>query len=262
MNLGDKAVLKYEKRGRIAIITLNRPEVLNALNSEMFHKMHDALVDYRDDPNLRVAIVTGAGDKAFSAGVDIQETLPYISDSHIKEDLLAGTIMRGLEIWKPLIAAVNGIAYGCGCELALACDLIIASENASFAQPEIKVGTMPGAGGTQRLPRYIPRCKAAEMLLMGRILDAREAWRIGLVNGIVSLDELMPKAIEYGNIISQMAPLAVMASKEAMIKGFDMTIDDGLELEKALFNGLASSEDFSEGIIAFREKRKPNFKGK
>ena len=255
-------VLKYEKKGHLAVITLNRPEAMNALNSEMFHNMHDALVDFRDDSKLRVAIITGAGDKAFCAGVDIKETLLLISDSDNKQNLLAGTIMRGLEIWKPIIAAINGIAYGCGCELALACDLLIAAENASFAQPEIKIGAMAGAGGTQRLPRLIPRCKAAEMLLMGRSIDAREAWRIGLVNEVVPQDKLMSKALEYADTISRMAPLAVMASKEAMMKSFDMTFSEGMELEKALFNELAATDDYAEGIKSFKEKRKPDFKGK
>jgi len=255
-------VLKYEKKGYLAIITLNRPEALNALNSEMFLKMHDALVDFRDDPAVLVAIITGSGNRAFSAGVDIKETLPSFSDPDNMHNLLAGTIMRGLEIWKPVIAAINGIAYGIGCELALACDLLIASENASFAQPEIKVGAMAGAGGTQRLTRFVPRCKAAEMLLMGRSIDASEAWRIGLVNEVVPLDKLMLKTLEYADIISRMAPLAVMATKEAMVRSFDLHLIDGLEFEKASFNRLTFTEDYAEGIRSFKEKREPHFKGK
>ncbi len=249
-------VLKYEKQGYVAIITLSRPEAMNALNSEMFDKMHDAMVDFRDDSTLRVAIITGDGDKAFSSGVDIKETLPLIS-----QDVLTASVIRGLEIWKPIIAAVNGVAYGSGCELALACDLLIASENARFAQPEIKIGAMAGAGGTQRLPRFIPRCKAAEMLLMGKSIDAREAWRIGLINEVVPLNRLMSRALEYARTISQMAPLAVMSTKEAMAKGIEMNFSEGLQLEAALFKELSTTEDFAEGIKAFREKRKPNFKG-
>jgi len=223
----------------------------------MLAKMHAAMIDFRDDPELRVAIITGAGDTAFCSGVDIKETLSLIS-----QDLLAGTVMRGFEIWKPIIAAVNGVAYGSGCELALACDLLIASKNASFAQPEIKIGAMSGAGGTQRLPRFIPRCKAAEMLLMGKPIDAREAWRIGLVNEVVSLNKLMPKALEYADTMSRMAPLAVMATKEAIVKGSEMTFSEGLQLEAALFKELSNTEDFAEGIKSFKDKRKPDFKGK
>jgi enoyl-CoA hydratase/carnithine racemase len=255
-------VLKYEKQGQIAIITLNRPRVMNAMNSEMFSRMHEAMADFRDDPKLRVAIITGAGDKAFSAGADIKETLPLIRECSNEDNVIASTIIRGMEIWKPFIAAVNGVAYGCGCELALACDLIIASESASFSQPEIKVGAIPGAGGTQRLTRFLPRCKAAEMLLTAKVIDAREAARIGLVNEVVPTDRLMLKAMEYADTICQMAPLAVQATKEAMIKGADLPLNDGLSLEKALFNEITATEDFAEGSRAFREKRKPNFKGK
>lgn len=255
-------VLKYEKRGHIAIITLNRPKAMNAQNVEMFNKMHESMADFRDDPNLWVAIITGAGNKAFSAGADIKEVLPLIRQHPDKKNVIASTIIHGLEIWKPFIAAVNGIAYGSGCELALACDLIIASENACFSQPEIKVGAMAGAGGTQRLTRYLPRCKAAEMLLMAKIIDSREALRIGLINEVVPLEKLMTKALEYAETICQMAPLAVSATKEAMVKGVDLPLYEGMILEKALFNRIVATEDYEEGNRSFREKRKPNFKGK
>jgi enoyl-CoA hydratase/carnithine racemase len=255
-------VLNYTKKDHIAIITLNRPEALNALNPEMFHKMHDCMVDFRDDPNLWVAIITGAGDKAFSAGADIKESLPLMQKRRNEIDAITPTILRGLDIWKPFIAAINGIAYGGGCELALACDLRIASENARFAQAEIRVGAMAGGGGTQRLTRYLPRCKAAEILLLGKIIDAQEAYRIGLVNEVVPQEKLMPKAIEYAETICQWAPLAVRSTKEAMIRGSQMTLEDGLRLERLLFNQITATEDFEEGTRAFREKRKPNFKGK
>jgi enoyl-CoA hydratase/carnithine racemase len=258
----QKMVIKYEKQGHVATLTLNRPEVMNAINSEMFYEMHKSMVDFRDDPNLWVAIITGEGDKAFSAGADIKETLPLIRECRNEDNVIASTIIRGLEIYKPFICAVNGIAYGCGCELALACDLVIASENATFSQPEIRVGAMPGAGGTQRLTRFIPRCKASEMLLMAKIINAQEALRIGLVNEVVPLDKLMTKALEYANTICQMAPLAVQATKEAMIKGADLPLAEGLSLEKALFNEIVATADFEEGSRAFREKRKPDFKGK
>jgi len=172
------------------------------------------------------------------------------------------TIIRGLDVWKPFIAAINGIAYGGGCELALACDLRIASENARFAQPEVRVGALAGGGGTQRLTRFIPRCKAAEMLLMAKVIDAQEAYRIGLINEIVPLEKLMPTAIEWAETICEMAPLAVRATKEAMIRGGDMSLDDGLRLEKLLFGQVTATEDFEEGVRAFREKRSPVFRGK
>jgi E-phenylitaconyl-CoA hydratase len=255
-------VLNYEKRGHIAIFTLNRPEALNAQNPEMFYRMHEGMVDFRDDPDLWVAIITGAGDKAFSAGADIKETLPLMRERRNEPDGVVPTIIRGLEIWKPFIAAVNGIAYGGGCELALACDLRIASENARFAQAEVRVGAMAGGGGTQRLTRAVPRCKAAELLLLGKIIDAQEALRIGLINEVVPLNELMPKAMEYAETICRWAPLAIRATKEAMIRGSEMTLSDGLRLERLFFNQITTTEDFEEGGRAFREKRKPNFKGR
>ena len=254
--------LDYEKRGRIAIFTINRPEAMNAMNLEVFRRLHETLVDFRDDPELWVGIITGAGDKAFSAGADIKESLPYMRAHRGDPEPTAPTIMLGLHIWKPLIAAVNGIAYGGGNELALACDLRIASEKARFSQAEVRVGAMPGGGGTQRLTRLIPRCKAAEVLLMGKIIDAQEAHRIGLVNEVVPREKLMPTAIEWAETICQWGPLAVRASKEAMIRGADMTLDDGLRLERLLFHQVIGTEDFEEGTKAFREKRKPVFKGR
>jgi len=255
-------VLDYEKRGRIAIFKINRTESMNAMNLEVFRKLQETLMDFRDDPELWVGIITGEGDKAFCAGADIKESLPYMREHKDDPKPTARTIIRGLELWKPVIAAINGVAYGGGCELALACDLRIASEKARFGTPEVRVGIIPGGGGTQRLTRFIPRCKAAEMLLMGKIIDAQEAYRIGLINEIVPLEKLMPTAIEWAETICRRAPLAVRATKEAMIRGSDMSLDDGLRLEKLLFSQVAASEDFEEGTKAFREKRKPVFKGK
>ena len=253
--------LEYEKRGHIAVFTLNRPEVMNAQSLEMLRRMHETMEDFRDDPDLWVGIITGAGDKAFSAGLDIKETLPWARE-HRNAEYIERTIIRGLEIWKPFIAAVNGLAYGGGCELALACDLRIASEKARFAQAEVRVGAMAGGGATQRLVRLIPRCKAAEILLMGKIIDADEAYRIGLVNEVVPHGELMSKAMAYAETICQWSPLAVSATKEAMIRGADMTLNDGLRLERLLFCQITGTEDFEEGTAAFREKRKPQFKGR
>lgn len=257
--------LEYEKRGRVAIFTLNRPETMNAKNIEIFRRLKETMSDFRADPELWVGIVTGAGDKAFCAGSDIKETLPYMREHrHDRtQSLSSGTIFdSAFELWKPLIAAVNGVAYGGGCELALACDIRIASENARFGQLEMTVGAMPGGGATQRLPRLIPRGKAAELLLMARIIDAEEAYRIGLVNKVVPHERLMPTALEWAEEICRLAPLAVRAVKESMTKGTAMTLSDGMALEKLFFDKIAGTEDFEEGIRAFKEKRKPVFKGK
>jgi len=253
----------YEKRGRIAVFTLNRPEAMNAKSLEIFRGIKEKMLDFRDDPDLWVCIITGVGEKAFCAGADIKEVLPYLREHRYDAVPLSdGTIFRGLELYKPLIAAVNGVAYGGGCELALACDIRIASENARFGQLEPTVGAMPGGGATQRFPRLIPRCKAAEMLFMGRIIDAQEAYRIGLINTVVPLEQLMPTAMEWAEQICNLAPLAVRGAKEAMIKGSDMSLENGLRLEKLLFDKIAGTEDFKEGGKAFREKRKPEFKGR
>ena len=254
--------LLYEKKDRIAFITLNRPEAFNSINPETWTELGEALVDYRDDSNVLCAIITGAGDRAFCAGADIREMLPFIKENKGKPELWMSTIMRGLELWKPVIAAVNGIAFGGGLELAMACDIRIASEKASFGQPEIKLGLIPGWGGTQRLPRAIPVARAAEMLFTGEPIDAREAYNLGLVNRVVPPEELMPTAVEWAEKLCSLGPLALRAAKEAMIKGLDMDLADGLQLEQKLFESLLETEDFEEGKKAFVEKRKADFKGK
>jgi len=255
--------IDYQKEGRIAIFTINRPEALNAINVQASRELHQALVDFRDDPELWVGIITGAGDRAFCAGADIKDMLPFLKE-HLEQRpwAMPATHMRGLEIWKPLIAAINGLALGGGLEIALACDLRIASEKARFGLPEVTLGLIPGWGGTQRLPRMIPWCKAAELLLMGKPIDAQEAYRIGLVNIVVPTESVMPIAREWAQTICQAGPLAVRAAKEAMIRGSSLTLEDGLRLENDLEAYLLSTEDFAEGKKAFLEKRKPGFKGK
>ena len=254
--------IDYKKEGRIAIFTFNRPEARNAMNVETYRELQKAMVDFRDDPDLWVGIITGTGDRAFSAGADIKDTLPFLKEHRGKPWAMPAIPMRGLELWKPLIAAINGLALGGGLEIALACDIRIAAENARFGQPEVNIGMMAGAGGTQRLPRMIPWCKAAEILLMGRPIDAQEAYRIGLVNKVVPLEQLMLTAKEWAEIICQAGPLAIRASKEAMIKGYGMTLEDGLRLEFSLVNYVMGTEDFAEGTTAFVEKRKPVYKAK
>ena len=250
-------VINYEKEGRIAIFTFNRPEARNAMNIETYRELQKAMVDFRDDPDLWVGIITGAGERAFSVGADIKEMRPGAAEVKERPPLPS----RGFELWKPLIAAINGYCLGGGLEIALACDIRIAAENARLGQPEINIGLMPGAGGTQRLPRVIPWCKAAEILLMGRPIDAQEAYRIGLVNKVVPLEQLMPTAREWAEVICQAGPLGVRRCKEAMIKGYSMTLEEGLELERSMYLPLKDTLDFKEGTRAFVEKRKPVYKG-
>ncbi len=252
----------YVKEGRIAIFTINRPEAMNALSVEVARELHQAMSDFRDDPELWVGIVTGAGEKAFCGGADIKDTLPFMQAHRQDPWSFPPTIMRGFELWKPLIAAINGMALGGGLELALACDIRIVAENARLGTPEVNLGLIPGWGGTQRLPRMIPWCKAAEILLMGKLIDAQEAYRIGLVNKVVPQAEVMTTAKEWAEIICQAGPLAVRAAKEAMVRGYSMPLEDGLKLENSLIGYMMTTEDFTEGTTAFVEKRKPDYEAK
>ena len=251
--------LLYEKEDKIVTITLNRPESLNSYDWEQTQEFSEAIVRFRDDPDAWAAIITGAGDKAFSAGADLKKLVPAAQETGQPEYV---HIMTGLRIYKPFIAAVNGLALGGGLETVLACDIRIASENARFGVPEVRWSVIPGWGGTQRLPRMIPWAKAAELLFTGTAIDAQEAYRIGLVNAVVSLPELVPTAKEWARRICQNGPLALKAAKESMIRGIDMTLEEGLELEQSIVDKLIMSEDAIEGAKAFAEKRKPVFKGR
>ena len=255
------AVVEYTKEGRIAIFTINRPEALNAQNLQVHRELHDAMVDFRDDDELWVGILTGAGDKAFGAGADIKELLPFLK-KHGQSMWTFPTHHTKMDLWKPLIAAINGFCLGGALEYALACDIRIAGEKARFGVPEVTLGLITGDGGTQRLPRMIPRCKAAELLLMGKIIDAQEAYRIGLVNIVVPPEQVMPTAKEWAQTICNAGPLAVRATKQAMIRGYEMPLEDGLRLEYMLNAYCTTTEDFTEGTTAFVEKRKPVYKGK
>jgi len=246
----------YAKEDKIATITVDRPEALNSLDPKGLEELADALIKFRDDPEVYVAIITGSGDRAFCAGADLKALIPVLTTYQ------PPAIIRRWEIWKPIIGAINGMALGGGHELALACDIRIASENATFGQPEVKWGILPGWGGTQRLPRLISQAKAAEMIMMGNTIDAKEAHRIGLVNEVVPLAELMPTAKKWAATICENAPLAVRAGKEAMIRGMGMSLDDGLRLECTLFDLMLRTEDGAEGPRAFAERRKPTYKGK
>lgn len=249
--------IELVKEGRLAIITINRPRVMNALDAESGRQLHQALDEFGSNPELWVGIVTGAGEKAFCTGADIRDLLLAI-----EEQALPASPVGGLVGWKPLIAAINGLALGGGLEIALACDIRIASETAQLGTPEVALGLIPGWGGSQRLPRLIPGAKAAEMLLTGQPITAGEAYRIGLVNQVVAPGQLMPTARRWAEVILQKAPLAVRAAKEAMTRGLNMSLDDGLELESRLVARLMATEDYTEGVTAFLEKRGANFNGK
>ncbi len=254
--------IDYKKEGKIAIITIDRPRAFNAIDLETWNGLQDAMEDFRDDDDLWVGIVTGSGNKAFCAGADISETLPFMREHGHDNWTWPNTSMYGLDLWKPLIAAINGVALGGGLEIALACDIRIAAETAHLGTPEVTLGLIPGWGGTQRLPRMIPWCKAAELVLMGKPIDAQEAYRIGLVNKVVPQDVLMTTAREWAETICQAGPLAVRAAKEAMIRGASMPLNDGIQVERALLSYVLTTEDFVEGTTAFLNKRKPDYKAK
>ena len=250
-------VIDYKKEGRIAIFTINRPEVLNALNKQVERELNEAVLDFRDDPEVWVGIITGAGERAFSSGHDIneeREAYPMAAEGCL--------VPAEHQVWKPFIAAICGYCLGGGLEIALSCDIRIAAENSVFGLPEINIGGLALGGGTQRLPRMIPWCKAAEILLMGQHIDAQEAYRIGLVNKVVPIEQLMPVAKQWAEILCQAAPLSVRATKEAMIRGYSMSLNGGLQLARELASSLTNTEDSKEGVTAFKEKRKPRWKGK
>ena len=255
------ALLEYSKEGRIATFTINRPDAMNALNLQVVKELSDAMIDFRDNDELWVGILTGGGDKAFCAGADIKELLPYLRENSQKIWAFSSTHTR-LDMWKPLIAAINGFCLGGGLELALACDIRIAGEKARFGLTEVTLGLIPGDGGTQRLPRAIPLAKAAEMLLMGKMINAEEAYRVSLVNTVVPPEEVMSTAKEWAETICKAGPLAVRAAKQAMLRGIEMPLQEGVRLEYMLNAYVTSTEDFTEGTTAFVEKRKPIYKGK
>ena len=252
----------YEKKGKVATITLNKPKVRNALSLALLAEMQDALQDAGSDMDICVIIITGAGDRAFCAGADIRETLPSLKKPPAPPWMAPSAHMRGFDLWKPLIAAINGWALGGGLEVALTCDIRICSEKARLGLTEVTLGLLPGWGGTQRLARMVHWCKACEMLLMGKMIKADEAYNIGLVNIVVPPEQVMPTAKEWAQTICKAAPLAVRAAKEAMYRGFSLPLEDGLRLETSLNSYLATTNDFDEGISAFLEKRTPVYKGK
>ena len=252
-------VIDYKKEDRLAIFTINRPEAMNSMNIAGLRELGEALKDFQNDPALWVGIITATGDRAFCAGADVKDALPFMQRTI---DKVPATHMRGLQIWKPLVAAINGVALGGGLEIALACDIRIAVEKARFGVPETTLGLIPGWGGTQRLPRLIPWAKAAELLFTGKWIDANEAYRIGLINAIVTPDKLMTTAKEWAEAICKAGPLAVQAAKEAMIRGTSTSLEEGLRIETEIESRTMLTEDFTEGTTAFIEKRTPKYKAK
>ena len=251
----------YEKRDGIAYVTLNRPEVLNRYNIQMRDDIYQVLSAIRDDPEVLVAILKGAGERAFSVGADLSEfgTAPSpVIARQVRWERDVWGLFSGLK--QPLIAAVHGFVLGSGVEVALFCDIRIASEDAIFGLPEVSLGMIPAAGGTQTLPRVIGRGRALEMLLTSDRIDAKEAYRIGLVNMVVPREELYPTADGIAKKIMSRAPIAVRYAKEAINRGLDLTLEEGLALERKLAALVAKTEDAAEGLKALAEKRRPQFK--
>jgi enoyl-CoA hydratase len=254
--------LLLERAGRVAIITINRPDKRNALNIKTREEGAALLDELRSDDSVGVVVFTGAGDKAFVAGADIAEFAGRTAMTQ-REVMVGRSLFTAIDTFpKPVIAMVNGYCLGGGCELALACDIRIASETASFGQPEINLGIIPGGGGTQRLTRLVGEGKAMEMILTGEIIDAKTAFAIGLVNHVVPADQLRTTTMEVANRIADKSPIALMLAKEAVKIASRANLDEGLRREVDLFALCFSTEDKNEGVSAFLEKRKPVFTGK
>jgi enoyl-CoA hydratase len=247
----------------VATVTVNRPDKLNALDDFAVSELLQAAAALKDDPAVRGVIVTGAGTKAFAAGADIAELSRQDVRVARERSLKGQAMMSAIErLGKPVVAAVNGVALGAGCELAMACHLRIAAETAKFGQPEVKLGLIPGYGGTQRLPRLVGRGRALHLLLTGETIDAQEAFRIGLVTKVVPADQLLAETTKLLRAILANGPVAVALATEAVLRGADLPLDEGLRAEAAGFGLVAATEDMKEGTKAFLEKRPATFKGK
>ena len=253
----------YDKKGPIAYVTLNRPKMMNALNKATINELRTVFGDARDDSAVRGAILTGAGEKAFAAGADIAE-MSNNTAVEAEEGTRRGQELTDLieNLGKPVVAAVNGFALGGGCELAMACSIRIAAESAKFGQPEVKLGVMPGYGGTQRMPRLVGKGRALKLILSGDIIDAAEAYRIGLVDEVVPDAKVIERAETLLKKIIANAPLSVKYALEAVNKGLETSVAQGLVIEASLFGICASTDDKKEGTSAFLEKRTPKFQGR
>ncbi len=261
--------IRSETRGDVLVVTLDRPEARNALSMQMGEDLCALWRHFRDDPALRVAILTGAGDKAFCAGADLKEIgdfyrsmTPIERRERAEREPGFGGITRNLDPRKPVIAAINGHCLAGGLELALACDIRIAAAHATFGLPEVRWGLMPGGGGSQRLPRQVPLALAMEMLLTGDPIDAATALANGLVNRVVPADELLDAAHDMARRIARNAPLSVQAVRAAALGGLDLSLDEGLRLEQFYAEPLRQTEDVREGLRAFAEKREPRYRGR
>ncbi|KVK99734.1 enoyl-CoA hydratase [Burkholderia cepacia] len=248
-----------ETRGRVGLVTLNRPKALNALNDALMDELGDALKALDADDGIGAIVVTGS-EKAFAAGADIGMMATYSYMDVYRGDYITRNWETIREIRKPIIAAVSGFALGGGCELAMMCDIIFAADTAKFGQPEIKLGVMPGAGGTQRLPRAVSKAKAMDMCLTARFMDAAEAERAGLVSRVLPADTLLDEAIAAAATIAEFSLPAVMMVKESVNRAYETTLAEGVHFERRLFHSLFATEDQKEGMAAFVEKRKPVFK--
>ncbi len=256
----DFETILVETRGRVGLITLNRPQALNALSSQLFQDVNRALDGFERDPNIGCVVLTGS-EKAFAAGADIKEVAGQSYPQTYLDDLITswdGVANRR----KPIVAAVAGFALGGGCELAMMCDVILAADTAKFGQPEIKLGVMPGAGGTQRLTRMVGKAKAMEMCLTGRTIDAAEAERSGLVSRVVPAAELMNEAMKVAETIASMSLPIVMMTKESVNRAYETTLSEGIRFERRVFQAMFATADQKEGMSAFVEKRPAKFENR
>jgi len=249
-----------ETHGKVGLIKLNRPKALNALNDQLMNELGEALLTFDADEQIGCIVITG-NEKAFAAGADIAAMASYSFMDVYKGEYITRNWEQIRRVRKPIIAAVAGYALGGGCELAMMCDFIIAADTAKFGQPEIKLGTMPGAGGTQRLPRAVSKSKAMDMCLTARMMDAAEAERAGLVSRIVPADTLIDEALEAATVIASMSLPSVMMIKESVNRAYESSLTDGVQYERRLFHSTFATEDQKEGMTAFIEKRLPNFRG-
>lgn len=252
--------IQVETRGKVGLITLNRPKARNALNSELIAELNRAVDGFEADEKIGCIVVTGS-DKAFAAGADIKEMSSLDYPQVYKDDFITSW-ERISRTRKPVIAAVAGYALGGGCELAMMCDFILAADNAQFGQPEIQLGVMPGAGGTQRLTRFVGKSKAMEMCLTGRFMNAEEAERSGLVSRIVPLADLLEEAVNTAEKIADFSLPSVMMTKESVNRAYETTLEEGVRFERRIFHAMFATEDQKEGMRAFVEKRSPQFRNK